>query len=256
MERTIDSVRIAFADRVAGVIGLLEFDNFVVDHLVGGLSGVVEELESKRQNSAAQVVSNRLKALTNIRSAQALRPMYGTIHNQCVVLLVSYFDATMGDLFRAAIACALKAGRDVPAGDRSVELSWRSLSKPDAPLEALIAERIVDQDDISFQDMQSIRRAFSKNLGLDLGRGENANDVIVGQAARHVMAHAGGIIDDRFRKQISAAHPRRIKNSLPASGAIEFEPHEVRVLAESMTGFVTTAIEQVRQFVGFDQLAG
>jgi hypothetical protein len=64
-----------------------------------------------------------------------------------------------------------------------VELSWRNLTQPAAPVETLIAERIVDQDDISFQDMQSIRRAFSKNLAVDLGRDDDANDVILGQAA-------------------------------------------------------------------------
>jgi hypothetical protein len=119
----------------------------------------------------------------NIRSAQSLRHSYGTIYNQCVVLLVSYFDATMGDLFRAATANALRTGRQIPAAERTVELSWRNLTQPAAPVETLIAERIVDQDDISFQDMQSIRRAFSKNLAVDLGRDDDANDVILGQAA-------------------------------------------------------------------------
>jgi hypothetical protein len=210
MEGTLNSVRQAFSERVAGVIELLEFDNLVLDHLVGGLDGLVEELERKGLHSAALVVANRLKLLKNIRATKSLRPTYGTIYNQCVVLLVSYFDATMGDLFRVAVACALRAGKDVPAGDRSVELSWRNLSEPGAPVEALIAERIVDQDDISFQDMQSTRRAFSKNLKLDLGRNEDANDIILGQAARNLMAHAGGKIDDCFRNQVLINRPLKL----------------------------------------------
>lgn len=112
-------------------------------------------------------------------------------------------------------------------------------------MEALIAERIVNEDDISFQDMQSTRRAFSKNLKIDLGRDENTKDVILGQAARHVMAHAGGRIDERFLKQVSATHPRRLKGELPSSGLVQFEPEEVRLLAASMLGFIDAAVRKI-----------
>lgn len=121
---TLDQVRHAFSDRADGVIALLEFDDLVVDHLVGGLDNLVQDLERKNLHSAALLVSNRLKLLRNIRNAQSLKPTYGTIYNQCVVLLVSYFDATMGDLFRVAAASALRAGLDVPASERTVQLSW------------------------------------------------------------------------------------------------------------------------------------
>lgn len=51
----------------------------------------------------------------------------------------------------------------------------------------MIAERIVDEDDISFQDMQIIRREFSKNLKIDLSRGR---------------------IDEKFAKQVSGVRFR------------------------------------------------
>jgi hypothetical protein len=245
MEHSLDGVRAAFSEQTTGVLELLDFDNLVVDHLVGGLDGIVEELERKNQHSVALIVRNRLALLRNIRSAQSLRRTYETIHNQCVVLLVSYFDATMGDLFKVAVACALRNGRDVPAQERSVELSWKNLSKPEVPLAGLIADRIVAEDDISFQDMQSIRRAFSKNLKIDLGRDANANDIILGQAARHIMAHAGGKIDDRFINQVSGASPRRLKVTLVRGIAIQFDPNEIRVLSSSMTAFIEAAIEKV-----------
>ena len=53
---------------------------------------------------------------------------------------------------------------------------------------------------------------------LDLGRNEDANDIILGQAARNLMAHAGGKIDERFRNQVSNAYPRRLKTKLPSTG--------------------------------------
>ena len=87
---TIETVRGEFVQRVEGVIELLQFDDLVLEHLVGGLSDIVDELDRRNLHSAAQVVGNRLKQLKNIRSAQSLRHAYGTIYNQCVVLLVSY----------------------------------------------------------------------------------------------------------------------------------------------------------------------
>ena len=64
----------------------------------------------------------------------------------------------MSDVFRVAVAAALREGLDVPVRNGSVDLSWASLAKPDAPIERLIADRIVKKDSISFQDMKSISR--------------------------------------------------------------------------------------------------
>jgi len=242
MAKTLTSVRSAFVQQCTAVVELLEFDDLIVEHLVAGLDWIVEELESKNQHTLANSVGNRLKVLKNVRLAQSLRPRYETIYNQCVVLLVSYFDATMSDLFKVSVAGALKSGAAVPASKRSVHVSWQSLSTPDSPVEKLIADRIVDEDDISFQDMQSIRRAFSQNLGLDIGRDEKTNDVILGQACRHVMAHAGGRVDDRLLRQLSGANPRRLKAKLVAGELIVFDPAEVRLLAGAMTDVIDSAI--------------
>ena len=234
----LEQVQDAFSQRVEGVLELLEFDNLVIDHLVGGLDGIATDLEERKHNTAAQAVRNRLQALKNIRSAQSLRHAYGTIYNQCVVLLVSYFDAAMGDLFRVAVADGLRRGCDLPAAQRQVELSWRVLNESSTGPEGLFAQRILDLDDISFQDMKSIRRAFSKNIGVDLGRDETANDIILGQAVRHLLAHAGGIVDEKFRGQVSGAFPRTLKQQPPEDGTIQFQPEEIRILAEAMKRFV------------------
>jgi hypothetical protein len=238
----LEQVRDAFAERVAGVLELLEFDTLVIDHLVGGLDSIAGDLEQRNHHSAAQSVRNRLQALKNIRTTNSLRHAYGTIYNQCVVLLVSYFDAAMGDLFRAAIADGLKRGCALPAAERRVELSWRNLHESEPSPETLFAQSILDVDDISFQDMKSIRRAFTKNVGVDLGRDETANNIILGQAVRNLLAHAGGIVDERFRGQVSGAFPRTLKPSQPEVGPIQFQPDEVRILAAAMNRFVDHSV--------------
>jgi hypothetical protein len=151
----------------------------------------------------------------------------------------------MSDLFKVAVSSALRAHAAVPARKRSVQLNWQSLNRPDSPVEILIAERIVEEDDISFQDMQSIRRAFNRELGIDLGRDESSNDIILGQACRHVMAHAGGRVDDRLINQISGANPRRLKVAPLASGEdVVFNPEEVRLLADAMVAFFASSVDK------------
>src|SRR5262245_42084381 len=111
----LNAIRTSFTEQVNGVYELLDFDRFVIDHVVGGLGSLAEQLESDGRNSAAMLVRNRVSGLLNVRRSDSLRPRYQTIFNQCVVLLVSYFGSTVGDVFRRTTARALDQGTDIPA---------------------------------------------------------------------------------------------------------------------------------------------
>jgi len=234
-----------FQAQRAGVEELLNFDRFVLDHVVGGLGEIADRLEARGRHNEATDVRNRLAVIRNIRSADSLRPRYETIFNQCVVLLVSYFGSTMGDLFRAAVTSALSLGLDVPVIDQSVQVTWRRLGRVDVQVPELIAEALVEQQKISFQDMQSTGRAFRENLGFDLPRDEATNDIILGQAARHVIVHAAGTVDDRMINQLRSAVPRRLKRDLVRGAAVQFDPDEVRQLATSMTDYLNDVASRV-----------
>jgi hypothetical protein len=80
--------------------------------------------------------------------------------NQGVVLLVSYFGSTMGDIFRQGVATAMENKVDIPAAARPISLTWRSIHEADQSLASLLADGLAEQQKISFQDMQSIARAF------------------------------------------------------------------------------------------------
>jgi hypothetical protein len=238
MTRTLQEIETGFAKQRTSVLQLLEFDNLVLDHLVGGISAIANRVEDQGQRIAANDLRHRLSALKNIRSASSLRGSYQTIFNQCVVLLVSYFGATVGDLFRTAVALSLRSGLDVHAADREIAFSWQALQKSDELVEAMIAEGIVRSDKISFQDMGGISKAFNDNLGINIPASEDRNDVILGQAARHVIVHTGGIIDRRMLNQIRNCSPRRLKGALEIGQSIQFDPSEVRRLAQSMGEYV------------------
>jgi len=233
-----DRITNNFKGNAESVYQLLTFDSFVLDHVVGGLTDLADTLEKQQQRNAARVVSNRVASLKNIRHAESLRPRYQTIFNQCVVLLVSYFGSAVHALFSEAVSDALTGGASIPAAEQEVKLAWRELNSKEAPLASVFSELLVAQRDISFQDMQSIGRAFKDHLGVEIARDEITNDIILGQACRHVIVHAGGIVDRKMLRQLSSATPRRLKLELVTGVAVAFEPQEVMQLGATMSQYI------------------
>jgi hypothetical protein len=86
-----------------------------------------------------------------------------------------------------------------------------------------------------------VSRAFREHLRIEIGRTEETNDIILGQAARHVIVHAGGV-DARMVRQVSGAHPRRLKPAIAVNERIEFTPDEVRQLGASMTSYIEALV--------------
>jgi len=75
--------------------------------------------------------------------------------NQCGVLLLSYFDSGIHDVFRSGVVRALRCKAHVPARTQKLEMSWHLLEDSEDQRERIFADLFVAQKDISFQDMQS-----------------------------------------------------------------------------------------------------
>lgn len=243
MHTSIGGLLTSFEGQSAGVVELLDFDALVLDHVVGGLTSIADDLEKQGRHTMATNVRHRLAVVRNIRTAGSLRPRYEVMFNQCVVLLVSYFGSTLGDLFKKGVVLALEANIPVPILDRVIEVSWRQIGKADDQAKQLFADAVVEQQKITFQDMQSTGRAFRDNLGVDVKRTDKTNDIIFGQAARHVIVHAGGIVDERMLAQVRSATPRTLKPLLARHKRIQFAPDEVIHLATSMKGYLVEVAE-------------
>ena len=106
------------------------------------------------------LVLNRADALRKIKGTDSFRPRSETMFNQCVVLLVSYFGSGVHGLFRAAVVQALRSGADVPVASEEVTVAWQALQRTEGEREAIFADLLVAQNEISFQSMKSIGRAF------------------------------------------------------------------------------------------------
>ena len=236
IDRALESFRL----NASAVDRLLEFDRVVLDVAVSGLRELENQLESRHLHSAVPLVRNRATLLENLKTTDSLRPQYETIFNQCIVLLVSYFTSAQHTLFRDAVVAALNLNADVPASSEELKMSWRGIVQAEIDQEEMFTELLIAQQNISFQDMQSVSRAFAKHLQINVEKTLDVNDIIMGHAARHVIAHAGGVVDRKMISQVKDAIPRTLKETLLEGEAIRFSPEEVRRLAASMVNHLTT----------------
>jgi hypothetical protein len=247
MASSIDRALQSFRQNADAVERLLEFDHVVLDVAVTGLRELENQLESKNLHSALPLVRNRAALLENLKHADSLRPQYEAIFNQCVVLLVSYFSSAQHTLFRDAVVTALELSATVPAASEELKISWMAVIQAESDQAEMFAELLIAQHDISFQDMQSVSRAFAKHLQINVEKTLDVNDIILGHAARHVIAHTGGTIDHKMINQIKNATPRRLKEALAEGERIRFSPEEIRTLATSMRDHLaalTTTVER------------
>lgn len=128
-----------------------------------------------------------------------------------MVLLVSHFGSALHDIFRDAVTRALDHPKGLPESSQKVktEIRWFDLKNADGPPAAVFADLLIAAEDLKFQDMGSTARAFKDHLRVEIPRGATMNDIILGQAARHVIVHSGTVVDKKFISQIKEASRAR-----------------------------------------------
>jgi hypothetical protein len=156
------------------------------------------------------------------------------------VLLVSYFASALDDVFRAAVPLLLlllNRGKAPALLHEELRVTVEELVALQAEPEA-VGELFRSKKDISFQDMQSIVRAFKDYVGVEISRDEHTDNIIIAQACRHVIVHAGGEADKRLVRQVAQANRRTVKTGIRAGQQIQFTPDELRMVSRSMVTFV------------------
>lgn len=248
----IDRALQSFRLNAQAVERLLDFDHVILVVAVTGLRELESQLEARNLHSAVPLVRNRATLLENLKATDSLRPQYEAIVNQCVVLLVSYFTSAQHTLFRDAVVAALNLNADVPATSEELKMSWRAIVQAATDQEEMFPESLIAQHDISFQDMQRVSRAFARHLQINVEKTLDVNDIILGHAARHVIAHAAGVVDRKMINQVKGATPRTLKQAPVEGEMIRLSPEEVRSLATSMEthlkGLTATVANQIERW--------
>lgn len=237
-----------FQMHIASVEKLMNFDHEVLEVAITSLREWRSQVRDnpKLQRSA----EHRIKLLDNIRLNDSLKDRYETIFNQALVLLISYFSSSMHDLFCQGVREVLANESDSALLREQFRLTFRELRDAEFDLSDRAPDLLVQSKDISFQDMQSISRAFKDYLDISLDRNDSVNDIIVGLSCRHVIVHSGGVADGRFMRQVAGAKPRKVRTIFVPGERIQFSDTEVLDVADSMVKYVTSAVDKVTEKFG------
>jgi hypothetical protein len=223
-----------FKANIESVRKLAKFDLIVLDYAIHSVESCIEKLRQVGVDNRTIIPVNTLTDLRNARKNKSLRPQYQDMFNQCIVLLVSHFGYSLEEILRVSIEGAIPYIRNEKILSERLHISVSELQKSGFDLSGRIGEWIIRKKDISFQDMQSIRRTFSDYFNIELEKDADMNNIIFAQASRHIIAHAAGVLNEQFTAQIKDAYPRTVKPTLEEQNTIQFDPAEIEEIAASM----------------------
>jgi hypothetical protein len=226
-----------FRQNLKAVEDLITFDRQVYDFLSASLTSLKTRLKKYEIDNPYLQPDKLITMVEQLREGQALGRYYKAMYNQCLVLTVSHFASGVRELFVEGIAAAAARGSEQIA-DEVLKVKVEHLLDETVDRHILVAETIADSSDNSWQDMQSIGRAFAKYFGESPERDEITNNIIVAQAVRHVIVHAGAMVDRRLLSQIKKANPREFNPSLVIDQPIQLTPEDVRLCGRSMLTYL------------------
>ena len=227
-----------FRANVDSVSKLINFDKEVQDLAISGVEELHQFLKDKKgYDNPKWNGENTLLMLRGIRQSPVLRDRYSQIFNQAVVLLVSYFGSTLGDIFRSSSATALRED-DQKILRTELKVSVDDVLQLSENPEQKIGDFLISHEKLSFQDMGSTHRAFREYFGVNIEVDERVHNIIAGQACRHAIVHDAARCNSRTMNQLRSATPRSLKPDLEVGQTITFTIAEVEALSADMTGYV------------------
>lgn len=255
VEDNLSNVIEGFRENRESVLALMTFDKAVLDLVVTQLESLRDRTRTAWSKKLGMKdvklnpyleVEKTIQFVRGIRDHESLRPRYEAMVNQALVLLVSYFGSAVRDLFRFAVRRSVAGGRNEQLLSTSVRTTVSDITEMDDPA-SFVAEWLADRSDLSFQDMRSIGRALNKYFNVRITRTERENEIIVGQACRHAIVHAGGRVDDQLVRQAAAASPRTVKRRLRRGEDLQFTAEEVRTIGDSMESYLVDVSVQLER---------
>ena len=154
-----------FDEHIVSVNRLIGFDRDVLDHAITNLRDLSDKLKKHHKLDNPHLsVDNTLKQIENIREHDSLRSRYKTIVNQGLVLLVSYFASSIHDLFRLGVLTILEKEDDSDIFKSQIKVTLRELKDVNFEVKDIVPDLVIQSKNISFQDMQSIKRTFKEHL--------------------------------------------------------------------------------------------
>ncbi len=174
-----DKIASNFGNNVESVRKLMDFDKTLLQICLAQLRNTNEKIKSKKLTNL-YFLDNAIASLENVRENGSLKIFYETIYNECVVLLVSFFASALKDLFQESTKICLTSGKSTKINKEEIKFQVDLLQGADFDIESYVCDTI--SNEISFQDMKSIRRNFKKFFECDMEVDETTNNIILAQA--------------------------------------------------------------------------
>lgn len=246
MDDKLKEIEEQFNQYAEAINKLVYFDSVILNLSLGVFDeaiGITEKVNWDKSNIVTQKLRNCRKNLQNIHENKSLHLHYQTIYNQAVVVWVSVLAVTLESLFKYCIEhvkIELLTDKKKDAKIHIIEL----LSVED--IQKALPSLILEADhSISFQDMQSIRRTFEEYFTIEIGDSVDVQNVAFTQAARHVIVHNAGRVNERFKNQIKSLTKRTLMKKFSSSN-IQFDLKDAKVISENIKKFVKDIIVKVR----------
>ena len=230
-----------FAQNAHEVERLIDFDRDVVTIMIQSLESLKSDVPPQVHSLNGRI-DRVIQIITNIRDNESLKSKYETVCNQAVVLLVSYFSSALGELFRKAVSDALENEENKILLDEEIKITFREIKERNWNIKGSAGDLVIAKKDLTFQDMQSTVRAFEAYVGVQIEKDARTHNIILGQAARHVIVHAGAQVTDRMLKQLVRVEPRSLKPYLVVGTPVVFTKQEVLLLKSEMSAFIDSLV--------------
>ena len=222
---TLQKIEERFEEHLMSVDELISFDKIILDLCINHIDNLNERLKSGPFgiNNPMYLAENTLQTIKNVRKNDSLRVNYLSMFNSCLVLQVSYFTSIIDDVFYHTI------GR-LNSHNQRPELNINLLKQ---------------NNDVNFQNMNSILKTFKKYLDIEIEKNSICNTIILAQSSRHAIVHSLGRADQKFINQTNSSKPRDIKQNFELDEKIQFTDSELGFVKYAMQEFVSNLCEKI-----------
>lgn len=225
-----------FQTDVESVTSLMDFDKTLLEIVKIQLEGLATKLKDKSEVAHKEVLKS-IAWVENIRSNNSLKNKYAQIYNSCLVLLVAYFSDVLKLLFVFRLQQKIDNWDRIFESDK-LKLNFEELKKYNFNLKKNIGQVITDSLKISFQDMQSTCRCFKEYLDYEIKPSRKQSNIIVAQAARHVIVHADWKINKDFLNQVRTRGERDLLPKVSEGDSISLNKSDIELIIKEMSDFI------------------
>lgn len=240
---SFDTIHTQFVDNLQRAYQITEVTDAVVDIAKSAIESL-RKYTGINPTTGANPVDNQLGLLNKLHESPAIKDMMPVVYGQQIVLFVSSFESYLKDITRALGNNYISSIKWPDKASGKIDLAL--LSRDKLTIGDLVLG-ILEQHNISFQDLQATKRFFSEYLGIDLCVDSPYEQrVILGAAIRHAIIHNAGVADSQFIKQIRNLDPDLIRE-YQENSPIELASAMVTELRDSFILYATEIRDTLNQ---------